>query len=86
MSNVIDSIPAEYRIIFTEIIGAKDPRLLTALHSATEPSRDERVTVMEILSTEFSLHLDPDYEPTEQGHKIDNTLGAFLTRWPIEHD
>ena len=28
--------------------------------------------------------LQPDDEPTDRGRKIDDLLGAFLMRWPIE--
>jgi hypothetical protein len=54
------------------------------LRSHEEPSRQERIIVEQILSNEFSYNLGPDYEPTARGRDIDNALGAFLLRWPIE--
>jgi hypothetical protein len=86
MSGVVDSLPAAMRPLFTEIIGAQNPDLLTALESHDEPSTAERVAVHDILSTEFSRNLGPDYEPTDRGKDIDELLGAFLTRWEIEGD
>jgi hypothetical protein len=85
VSTVIDSLPAEYRSVLTEVIGEKDADLLDALVTHDAPSRDERVAVMDIMSTEFCRHLRPDDEPTDRGRDIDNALGAFLTRWPIEN-
>jgi hypothetical protein len=86
LSAVVDSLPARYRSVFTEVIGEKDAGLLADLLSHEEPSRDERVAVMNIMSTEFSNHLRLDDEPTDRGRDIDNALGAFLTRWPIENE
>ncbi len=86
LSTVVDSLPARYRSVFSEVIGKKDTGLLTDLLSHEEPSRDERVAVMNVLSTEFSNHLRSDDEPTDRGRDIDNALGAFLTRWPIENE
>jgi hypothetical protein len=85
MNTVVDSLPAAYQSVFTEVIGEKNADLLASLLSHDVPSRDERVAVMNIMSTEFSRHLRPDDEPTDRGRDIDNALGAFLTRWPIEH-
>ena len=85
MSTVVDSLPAEYQPVFAEVIGEKDADLLHALLGHDAPSRDERVAVMNIMSTGFCRHLRPDDEPTDRGRDIDNALGAFLSRWPIEH-
>lgn len=86
MSTAVESLPAAYRSVFTEVIGDKDADLLASLLSHETPSREERVAVMNIMSTEFAHHLRPDDEPTDRGRDIDNALGAFLLRWPIEHD
>lgn len=83
MSTVIDSLPPDSRDLVTEIIGERDPGLLAALRERQEPDLSQRVSVMEILSTEFSHNLRPDDEPTERGEAIDDLLGAFLLHWPI---
>lgn len=84
MNSVIDSLPADLRDVFVEVLKARNPRLLQSLRADREPSRDERVQVMRTLSTEFARHLQPDWEPTPRGVDIDNALGAFLLQWPIE--
>lgn len=86
MSTVIASLPAEHQGVIVEVLRANSPELLTALLSHDVPTRDEREDVEDILSTEFTRHLKPDYEPTERGVAVDNALGAFLLRWPIEHE
>jgi hypothetical protein len=84
VNNVIDDLPVELKPIFTEVIGERNEGLLSSLRTHEEPSRQERIAVEQILSNEFSRNLGPDYEPTARGRDIDNALGAFLLRWPIE--
>ncbi len=84
MSSVIDSLPAELEAVFVEVVGAQNETLLQSLYNRQEPSRQERVEVTHILSDEFTRNLGPDDEPTARGRDIDNVLGAFLLRWPIE--
>ena len=84
MTSVVETLPPEVQIIFVDVLGARDAALLSSLRTHTEPSREERHTVEELLSDEMSKHLGPDYEPTDQGRAIDDAIGAFLTRWPIE--
>ena len=81
---VIESLPADMRSLFEEMVGERDPLLLADLKVASEATPDQRIAVEQILSAEFSRELRPDYEPTERGRAIDNLLGQFLLRWPIE--
>ena len=84
MTSVVDSLPAGNRAVFAEVVGKADPALLQTLGSTGEPSTEERESVLRILSAEFSRCLQPDDEPTERGRLVDDTLGAFLLRWPID--
>lgn len=84
MSSVIDSLPHELEAVFVEVVGAQNEDLLRSLRSRQEPTRQERLDVERILSYEFTRNLGPDHEPTPRGRDIDNALGAFLLRWPIE--
>jgi hypothetical protein len=86
VSNVLDSLPAEFRSLVTDVLRARNETLLAALRAHEEPSQQERDAVEEILSDEFSRNLGPDDEPTQRGRDIDNALGAFLLRWPIDAD
>ena len=79
VSNLVDTFPPQ-------VIAEKDPDLPASLRGHDVPSREERRGVEEILSTEFSRNLEANFEPTQRGRDIDNMLGAFLLRWPIEND
>jgi len=85
MSNVLDSLPTEYQPLVTEVLADHDQALLTALRATDQPSHDERIAVKDILVEEFCRNLQPDDEPTPRGRDIDNALGAFLLRWPIQN-
>ena len=84
VSNVLESLPAKFQALVAEILGERDGSLLAALRARDEPSQAERGAVEEILSDEFCRNLGPDDEPTPRGRDIDNALGAFLLRWPID--
>jgi len=84
VSNVLDSLPAEFQSLVADILRVRNEPLLAALRAHEEPSQQERNAVEEILSDEFSRNLGPDDEPTQRGRDIDNALGAFLLRWPID--
>lgn len=84
MSNVIDNLPPELQDVFTAVLDEHDSDLLNSLRASSEPSQDEREAVEDILSDAFSEHIDDDGEPTERGRLIDDALGKFLLRWPID--
>ncbi|MGH3627746.1 MAG: hypothetical protein ACRDRL_09950 [Sciscionella sp.] len=83
-SNVVDSLPVEFREVLVETLQERDPALLASLRVRREPTLQEREAVEEILADAFTEHFGPGHEPTERGKAVDNTLGAFLTQWPIE--
>lgn len=83
MSNVVESLPAQLRPLFVEILRTQNPELLAALMRHEEPSRDERAKVENILAGEFSRSLGSDWEPDARGERVDELLGAFLLRWPL---
>jgi hypothetical protein len=84
MTSVVESLPAEMRSLFAEVIGGRDVALLSSLRTHPEPELTERLAVEDILSAEFTTCLQADDEPTRRGREIDNLLGAFLLRWPID--
>jgi len=83
MTNVVESLPERMRELFSDVIGAHDPGLLSRLVSHDEPTPNERLAVEDILATEFSNALQGDCEPTDRGRRVDEILGAFLLKWPI---
>jgi hypothetical protein len=84
MTSVVESLPAEMRRLFAEVIGGKDVALLSSLLAHPEPDLAERLAVEDILSAAFTTCLQEDDEPTRRGRNIDDLLGAFLRRWPID--
>lgn len=80
--NVIDEIPEPHRSTFVAVLEDKDPDLLRALRNSTLPTVAEWETVEETFIDAFSEHYGPGHEPDETGKRIDNALGAFMTRWP----
>jgi hypothetical protein len=83
--NVIDEIPEPHRSTFIAVLQDKDPALLQALSASTLPTRTEWVAVRETFIDAFSEHYGPGHEPDETGKRIDNALGAFMTRWPNDN-
>jgi hypothetical protein len=86
VSNVIDSIPEQYREVLINIVGHRDPQLLTALRTGEQPTQPEREAVEEVLADALSEHFGPGHIPTDQGILIERTIEAFLEQWPIETD
>lgn len=86
MSTVLDSLPEKFDAVYVNEIGTKDTDLLARLLSNDAPSTSDREAVEEVLSASFAHHLNKDYSPTETGAIIDDALGAFLLRWPIESE
>ena len=84
MNTVIDALPDEFRTVITNLLAERDPGLLHALQTQEKPTTDQQESVIDALADAFTEHLGPDGEPTAQGVLIDNALGAFLTRWPVE--
>ncbi|MGH9170157.1 MAG: hypothetical protein ACRD0Z_04725 [Acidimicrobiales bacterium] len=84
MSGVVESMPALARNLFEEVIGERNPLLLETLRTTDQASPAQRLAVEEILSAEFSRELRQDFEPTDRGRAIDDLLGQFLLRWPIQ--
>lgn len=83
--NVIDEIPEPHRATFIAVLQDKDPDLLRALRVSTLPTLAEWETVEESFIDALSDHYGPGHEPDETGKRIDNELGAFMTRWPNDN-
>ena len=80
--NVIDEIPQPHRDVLASVLAERDAKLLDELRKSAAPTRGQWDTVSETLNDALADHWGPDHEPDETGVRIDNALGAFLTRWP----
>jgi hypothetical protein len=80
--NVVDEIPEPHRTVFVSVLEDKDPELLRTLRASTVPTVATWEAVEDTFVYAFSEHYGPGHEPDETGKRIDNALGAFMTRWP----
>jgi hypothetical protein len=84
VSNVIESLPEQYRAVVVEILGQRDPALLSSLAAQQQPTQQEREAVEDLLADALSENFGPGHAPTERGTLIEHTIDAFLERWPID--
>lgn len=82
MSNVVESIPEEFRTVFVDVLGEHDAALLAALRTQHEPTADQREAVDDIFSDEIVRELGPGHVPTERGHRVKRAIEEFWHRWP----
>jgi hypothetical protein len=80
--NVIDEIPDPHRTMFVSVLEDKDPDLLRTLRATAVLTYAMWRVVLDIFTHAMSEHYGPGHEPDETGKRIDNALGAFMTRWP----
>lgn len=80
--NVVDEIPQPHRDTFVAVLTEKDPQLLDDLRHSNLPTEEQWDKVSETFNYALAEHWGPDHEPDEAGVRIDNALGAFMTRWP----
>lgn len=81
--NVVDEIPEPHRTAFIEVLEDKDPQLLETLRAmSSSPKFDVWLAVTDTFIDAMSEHYGPGHIPDETGKRIDDALGAFMTRWP----
>jgi hypothetical protein len=78
--NVIDELPEPHRSTFISVLQDKDPELLRTLRDSAVPTVPAWETVEETFIDALSEQHGPGHEPNETGKRIDNALGAFMTR------
>lgn len=80
--NAIDEIPEPHRTTIVSVLEDRDPELLRTLRNSAEPTAAALDAIADTFIDAMSEHYGPGHEPDEIGKRIDNALGAFLTRWP----
>ena len=81
----LDQLDDETRGVVREVLARREPHLLEALDVAAEPTAEQREQVVDVLASEFDDQVSgPAWEPSSWGKKVDNALGWFLKRFPIE--
>lgn len=86
MSNVVESIPEEFRKIFVEVLGEHNAVLLSTLRTQDEPTAEQREAVDDVFSDEVVRELGPGHVPTERGQLVKRAIGEFWYRWPNDID
>lgn len=84
MSNVVESIPEQFRSLFVEVLAERDASLLAGLQNQAEPTPEQREAVDDIFSSEIVRELGPDYEASERGQQLKRAIEEFWYRWPNE--
>jgi hypothetical protein len=83
--NVVDEIPQPHRDTFVAVLTERNPHLLDELRHSTLPTQEQWETVEDTLADALAEHWGPGHEPDETGVKIDDAIGAFVTRWPNDN-
>jgi hypothetical protein len=68
------------------VLGRRAPELLRDLEETDDPPMELRQGVEDVLAKEFVSRegLQPDFEPTPYGRRVDDAIGAFVMQFPIE--
>ena len=82
MSNVVESIPEEFRAVFVDVLGKRNAALLSALRTQDKPTAEQREAVDDIFSDEVVRELGPGHVPTERGQLVTRTIEEFWYQWP----
>jgi hypothetical protein len=83
--SALDELDADSALVIREVLAKRSPDLLEDLEASRVPSREVRELVSEVVADEFDEYVSgPDWEPTPWGKRVDDALGWFLHRFPIE--
>ncbi|QNI09488.1 hypothetical protein GAN17_15435 [Mycobacterium kubicae] len=83
MNNVLNRVPAEDRAVIVEELTRRNPVLLAALESATEPTNQQSDAVIDALSYALSANYGEGHVPNKYGLAIERAIDAYLEAWPI---
>jgi hypothetical protein len=84
VSNVLDAIPDDARVLIVEELERRNPALLAELRVAKKPTNDQsdRV-VLGVLAPALRENFGPEYVPNEYGLAVERAIDAYLEAWPI---
>ena len=83
--SALDELDTESAHVIREVLAKRSPDLLAGLEASHEPTRETRELVTDVVADEFDEQVSgPDWEPTPWGKRVDDALGWFLHRFPIE--
>ncbi|GAA4883111.1 hypothetical protein [Actinomycetospora straminea] len=84
--SALDELREDVAATVRDVMRRRAPETLQALEATDDPSMSLRQEVEDVLAREFSSKdgLGPDWEPTPYGKQVDEAIGAFVMRFPIE--
>ena len=83
--SALDELDDESALVLRDVLRKCDPQLLATLEASNQPTHEVRERVLEVVADEFDEHVSSvDSEPSAWGKRVDDALGWFLHRFPIE--
>jgi hypothetical protein len=84
VSNVLDAIPDDARVLIVDELERRNPALLAELRVAKKPTngQSDRV-VLGVLAPALRENFGPEYVPNEYGLAVERAIDAYLEAWPI---
>jgi hypothetical protein len=84
VSNVLDAIPDDARLLIVKELERRNPALLAELRAASKPTNDQSDgVVLGVLAPALRETFGPDYAPNEYGRAVERAIDAYLEAWPI---
>jgi hypothetical protein len=84
VSNVLDAIPDDARVLIVEELERRNPALLAELRAAEKPTNDQSDgVVLGVLAPALRENFGPGHRPNEYGLAVERAIDAYLEAWPI---
>ena len=84
VSNVLDAIPGDARVLIVEELERRNPVLLADLRAAKKPTNDQSDgVVLSVLTPALRESFGPGHVPNEYGLAVERAIDAYLEAWPI---
>jgi hypothetical protein len=84
VSNVLDAISNDARVLIVEELERRNPALLAELRAAEKPTNDQSDgVVLGVLTPALRENFGPEYVPNEYGLAVERAIDAYLEAWPI---
>jgi hypothetical protein len=83
VSNVLDAIPDEARVLIVTELERRNPGLLAELRTTDKPTNEQSDAIVNALSYALSANYGPGHMPNEYGRAVERAIDAYLEVWPI---
>jgi hypothetical protein len=84
MSNVLDAVPDEARLLIVEELERRNPALLLELRTSSKPTNAQSDgVVLGVLAPALQETFRPDYVPNDYGLAVERAIDAYLEAWSI---